>query len=457
MKRKYINIALTAIASWWSVSMNSQQTMSLQELYDLAEKESRQIHVSKIGLESASEAIDAAKSAMLPIVNLSMSESYIGNATLMSRGFSTSGTSDVIVAGLGPQKVTNGSQKTPHWGNSFTAQAYQMVYAGGAISAGIRLAELSRKMAFLDMEKNRQEVRFLLTGYFLDIYKIQNQLEVIDRNLELIERVMEQMKARHAEGMVLKRDITRYELQQQQMELTRKKLEDALEVINHQLVNTLHQPEDSQLLPDKGALDAAYQQLKNVYNQEMWQEIAYENHIGLRQTEVSADMAAEKMKTVKAGTRLNVSLVFEDNLFGPFTNDLIPVNSNVNVWYVGVGLKYNLSSLWTSKHKLAKARLDMMESQEKVSMVREEVENSIQACYVNFLTGYKEVSTAEKQVELANENYSVVEKRYHNGLSLLTDMLDASVTKFATEMDLVNAHLNMLYNYYKLKYVSCTL
>ena len=60
-------------------------------------------------------------------------------------------------------------------------------------------------------------------------------------------------------------------------------------------------------------------------------------------------------------------------------------------------------------------------------------------------------------MELADENYSVVMNRYANDLALLTDMLDASNTKLSAEMALVNARIQMLYNYYKLKYLTHTL
>ena len=60
-------------------------------------------------------------------------------------------------------------------------------------------------------------------------------------------------------------------------------------------------------------------------------------------------------------------------------------------------------------------------------------------------------------MELADENYSVVRNRYANDLALLTDMLDASNTKLSAEMALVNARIQMLYNYYKLKYLTHTL
>jgi outer membrane protein TolC len=67
------------------------------------------------------------------------------------------------------------------------------------------------------------------------------------------------------------------------------------------------------------------------------------------------------------------------------------------------------------------------------------------------------VETQQKQVELATQNYDVVQNRYQNQLALLTDMLDASSMKLSADMALVNARISLLYNYYKLKYISNTL
>lgn len=56
-----------------------------------------------------------------------------------------------------------------------------MIYAGGAIDSGIRLASLKKEMSDLDVEKERQELRFLLLGYYLDLYKIRNQINTTSR------------------------------------------------------------------------------------------------------------------------------------------------------------------------------------------------------------------------------------------------------------------------------------
>lgn len=60
-------------------------------------------------------------------------------------------------------------------------------------------------------------------------------------------------------------------------------------------------------------------------------------------------------------------------------------------------------------------------------------------------------------MKLADENYGVTENRYKNEMALLTDMLDASNTKLSADLGLVNARVNILYNYYKMKYLTHTL
>ena len=444
---------IAAVGASGCVPMRAQQRMSLQSLFDLADQQSQRIKVSEAALKAAEEGVASAKTALLPSVELSVQGSYTGNAFMMSRGFSTSGTTEYIVPGLGPQQVENGKQPTPHWGNSFTAQASQVIYAGGAIRSGIEMARLGRQLAELDVEKNRQEVRFLLAGYYLDLCKLQNQSQVIDRNIELTEKVIGQMKARREQGTVLKNDITRYELQRQSLVLAKTQVDDARKIIRHQIATTIHLPEGEEFEVEELSYDDAALR----HDETLWQETASGNNIDIRQASVATELAEQKVRNTRAASLPSVAVVAENNLFGPYTADLIPKNANVNVWFIGIGVRYNLSSIWKNKHDIRKAKHEQTQARESVRLAREGVENGVQACYTNLLTSTVEVQTKEKQVELGDQNYAVVRNRYDNDLALLTDMLDASNMKLSADMALVNARINMLYNYYKLKYLTHTL
>lgn len=65
--------------------------------------------------------------------------------------------------------------------------------------------------------------------------------------------------------------------------------------------------------------------------------------------------------------------------------------------------------------------------------------------------------TQKKSLELAEQNYDVINNRYLNDLALITDMLDAGNSKLSAELQVVNARINILFNYYKLKKATGTL
>ena len=152
-----------------------------------------------------------------------------------------------------------------------------------------------------------------------------------------------------------------------------------------------------------------------------------------------------------------MAIVAAEHLDGPITIEVPTLDNNFNYWYLGIGVKYNISSLFKNNKKLKQARLASRQAHEAHDLAQEQVENAVQANYVNFMTAFTELRTQEKSVELADENYSIVNNRYRNDLALLTDMLDASNMKLSADLALVNARINVVYNYYKMKYITHTL
>ena len=169
--------------------------MSISQLFEKIEDNNKELRTSKTGVEAANLGIESAKSKRLPDLDASLSFSYIGNALLTDRNFSN-------VHGL----------KSPHVGNNFALQAQQVVYAGGAINAGIKLAELGKLQAEVGIKLTRQQARFIALGQYLDLYKIDNRIRVYEKNIELTRQLIDDIKEKQKQGMALKNDITRYEL-----------------------------------------------------------------------------------------------------------------------------------------------------------------------------------------------------------------------------------------------------
>lgn len=410
--------------------------MGIDELLRLADAQSKSIQTYRTGTEAAGEALKAAKAQRLPDVNVSLSASYLGNGKIWDRDFGNAMTVDM-----------------PHFGNNFAIEAQQVIYAGGAISSGIRQAELGKQLAELDLQKDIQEVRFLLIGHYLNLYKLDNYIKVLQDNIRLSDEVIADMKARREQGTVLKNDITRYELQKEQLNLQLTRAMDARTTANFRLITTLHLPEGTEIKPDTTMLE---QQIQTLTENE-WQDMARANNILLKQTQTAIQLNEQKVKQERAERLPHISIVAADHLDGPVTIEVPALDNNFNYWYIGVGIKYNLSSLFKSNNRLRRARLNVRQAQENHQLAQEKIKNDVQEGYVNFMTSFTDLRTQEKSLKLADENYNVTDNRYKNGMALLTDMLDASNMKLNAGMELVNARINILYNYYKMKYITHTL
>lgn len=244
-----------------------------------------------------------------------------------------------------------------------------------------------------------------------------------------------------------------YELQKETLKLQLAKVQDTRKIMNHQLVTTLHLPAGTEIVPDSTLLNEEVTALA----ENDWQMMASQSNVGLQQAQLAMKMNEQKVKLERSELLPKIALVAGEHLDGPITIEVPVLDNNFNYWYVGVGIKYNLSSLFKNNKKVRQAKLNVCRAQEEYSLAQEQIENGVQANYVNFLTSFTDLRTQEKSVELADQNYNVTSNRYKNDLALLTDMLDASNMKLSADLGLVNARINLIYSYYKMKYITHTL
>ncbi len=419
-----------------STNATPQLIRSLEDLFRTADAHNASIRSYETAIQEAAENTASARHAWRPDVEASASVSYLGNVKIWDR----------------PLK-NKFSATTPHFGNNFALLARQTVYSGGAITSNIHLAQLSHELAEASAEENRQRVRFLITGHYLQLHNLRNQEEVFNQNIALMEEVIRQTQQRKEQGITLQNDITRHELQLEQLRLGRVRVQDAQGIIRHQLLTAL-------------GIDTALVVLEETYfstalcstqDEATWQQEAALHHMGLRKADIGTHMAEQRVQLERSERLPKIALVAEDHFDGPVTFEIPTLDKNINYWFVGVGVNYTFSALWKNHKKLQQARTAVQHSKDLQREAREGVENAIQAAYANYQTSFTELATQQKSVELATQNYSIIQNRYENGLALVTDMTDAANIKLDAELALVSARINVIYNYYKLRYLSNTL
>lgn len=406
--------------------------LTLTDVFTRIENENQTMSMLRTAQEAAEEGIKSAKNARYPEINAELNVSYIGDCFLTDRNFSN-----------------YTKAPSPHFGNGFTLEAQQVVYAGGAVNAAVKMAEHEGHMSEAVISKSRQGLRLMAAGEYLDLFRTDNSIKVYKENIALTTKLIEEINARREQGLALAADVTRYELRLEMLKLDLVRLQNTREIMNYRLVNSLGLPEgtviSSILGDDEDMRDRSRQN---------WQEIAADASPEMKVSGIKADMALTRQKLVRSERLPKIAVVAYENFNGPITFEIPPIDKNLNIWYVGLGIRYNFSSLYKSGHKLKQAAIEVRQAEQAKNVTEENLRNDVQKAYADYMQSYVELETREKSLQLADENYERIHDRYMEQLVLVTDMLDAFNMKLDAELGVSAANAEIQYRLCCLRYAA---
>lgn len=406
--------------------------LTLTDVFTRIENENQTMSMLRTAQEAAEEGIKSAKNERYPEINAELNVSYIGDSFLTDRNFSN-----------------YTKAPSPHFGNGFTLEAQQVVYAGGAVNAAVKMAEHEGHMSEAVISKSRQGLRLMAAGEYLDLFRTDNSIKVYKENIALTTKLIEEINARREQGLALAADVTRYELRLEMLKLDLVRLQNTREIMNYRLVNSLGLPEwtviSSILGDDEDMRDRSRQN---------WQEIAADASPEMKVSGIKADMALTRQKLVRSERLPKIAAVAYENFNGPITFEIPPIDKNLNIWYVGLGIRYNFSSLYKSGHKLKQAAIEVRQAEQAKNVTEENLRNDVQKAYADYMQSYVELETSEKSLQLADENYERIHDRYMEQLVLVTDMLDAFNMKLDAELGVSAANAEIQYRLCCLRYAA---
>jgi outer membrane protein TolC len=408
-------------------------TLTIEDLFNQVEKANREVQIARKDVAISSMRQLAEKDSRLPDVGISLEGDYLGNSFVLDRDFSNATRS-----------------KMTHWGNSLAISVYQPIYTGGAISSKIRLAEAQTSIAQNNVEIIEKQMKMLILQSYLELFKCNNLLYVYDENIRLTGELIDEMRSRANQGLVLANDVTRYDLNLSNLRYDRLTLLNSIKNLNYSLVSYLQLNDCDSIVPtiDFDRINFSAAPLSE------WMNLSRQKSPTLKKFDLQQNECSANEKIIKSEKLPKIGINAGASVAAPITTHTPILDKNLARWYVGFNVSFSPSAFYKSNHKLKAAQLTTERIDDARKAGEESIDRSLDRAYKSYIEAIEHVTTQKKNVELASENYRIIERRYNNDLSLLTDMLDASASKLDAETRLVNAQVDVLFYYFQLKYLS---
>lgn len=430
MKNKFKIIAFLAVMI---ITLNrglaqDPQKITLQDAINLSIKNSKNLKISSARIDEAAAAVKEAYNNQLPDFKLSGSYLRISSANV----------------DLKTKKDSAGNAgSTP----KISSAAYGIanlslpLYAGGRIRYGIESSKYLAQAAKLDADNDKEAVIFNTTNAYINLYKAEAAVSIVKENLQTSLSRDTNFSNLEKNGLLARNDLLKSQLQTSNIELSLLDAENNLSLANVNMNLMLGIPENTTLVIDSTFINEA-QTIKSFADYEM---LALQNRKDVQALSFRKKAAITGIRSARAEAYPTIALT--GGYIAAYIPHFITITNAVNI---GLGIQYNLASLWKTNTRLLQAKARNTEVNASEEILNDNIRLQVNKDYQNYLLSQKKINVYQKAEAQATENYRITNNKYVNSLVTITDLLEADVALLQSRLNIRFAKADAVLAYNKL-------
>lgn len=426
-KRKYgVMALLLGLALLCRTGVQAQATIPLElnQAVEQSLQNSKQLKVSKAKIEQATAQLKQALDNKLPDAKVSGSYLWLPKPSIDLK--------------TGSDSAGGGSFAQPSQAVYGMATINMPLYAGLKIRYGIESAEFLKKAAETDAEFDKETIVSNAIQAYSNLYKSQVAVALVKENLAQSQQRDKDFSNLEKNGLLARNDLLKAQLQTSNIELALVNAENNLKLAMVSLNLMMGQPEQNVITADS----ASFQNQYTLASIDEYEQQAFQNRKDMSALELRKKASEASVKAAKGEYYPSIGLT------GGYVAAYIPnLLTATNIVNVGVGVQYNIGSLWKNKAKVAQAQANEKELTARQEMLTDEVRMDINRAYQNYLSTKKKIEVEEKSVINATENYRITKNKHDNNLVTTTELLDANVALLQSKINLQEARADIVVAY----------
>ncbi|HSC52191.1 MAG TPA: TolC family protein [Phnomibacter sp.] len=421
-------VGLLLIPAMGMAQNTAPKLLTLEQAVKLSLENNKQLRMDKARVEGALARVKQAEEKRLPELSASGTVMMLNNPTVSMKGGSSGGgggTTPPTTAEkkfeVNPALIANVSASVP-------------IYTGGQIKYGIQSAQFLAEATRLDATVNEQAVIQNSVQAYVNLYKASQAVRVVAENLADEQQRVKDFTNLESQGLLARNDLMKASLQASNVELALLEAKSNLQVASTNMNIMLGLPEYQSLVVDTTNFKI-YENNKSLAE---WEDIALTKRVEFASNKQRQKAADAQINSIK-GSMLP-SLSASGGYFTADVKDLMSITNAVNV---GVGLKYNVSSLWKTKAKISEASAQKNELVAAGALLDDHIRMQLSKAYEDYLLSVRKIDVYNIAVEQAQENYRITNNKYKNDLATLTDLLDADLGRLRANLNKANANADV--------------
>ncbi|GAB4013933.1 TolC family protein [Spirosoma migulaei] len=434
MKKYIIGAGLWVLSLGWATAQSAPSAMPLDKAIQLALQNNKGIKLADTRTQAAEARLQENKDRSLPTANASLAYSRYSLTGPFSFGQDADGKALVTIP-AGAFNATIGG-----------VTVAKEIFGGFAEKSAELSADLLAKASHLDAKRNRSELVYTVSDAYYNIVKLIRSVSVIEQSIKQFDEKEREAQNLQKEGVVTANEVLKIQLQKNNLQLSRLQVDKARQTALYNFNLLVGLPEDQTITVDTTLLNpvATAEPLTSFLTQ------AVQVRPEVQANALRVQSAEAMLRNTKSVMYPHLGASVGYNYINP-TARLIPEGSSfVSAWNIGLGLTYNIGSLYNMKGKLHTAQTTIDQASLQGQQQTDQIRSEVVTAYNNYQLALEQQNVIRTAVGQAQENYRLTESRFRNGLVGSTDLLEANSFLLQAQLNVINATVDAQLAYQRL-------
>ncbi len=315
------------------------------------------------------------------------------------------------------------------------------VFNGFRLKNAISESESLYKAETFTEKHTNEEIGLDVVELFANLYKSQQMILLTEENLKTAQQRVKDFTAMEENGLLTRNDLLKAQLQESTLQLAIENAKKNAAVTNYNLTTLLKLPTTTTIEID---IEAVKKDMAS--NQNLTTEGERND---LRALELKKKAVESGIKMAQANYYPSLALTG-----GYIAFDLNNVLTVTNAMNVGLGVSYDLSSIFKNGKQVKLARSKAKEAEVATSLLGDQIKEEVFQAQQNYTLSLTQSAVYDKAVQQATENYRIIKDKYDNNLSNTNDLLEADYIALQSKINQALSKADIAQKYYELQFAS---
>lgn len=407
--------------------------LSLNQAWEKAAVNNKNIQMQQLRLESSQEEILDAKAERLPEINATGEYARVSNLPVYTNGlFHTPDQFEVV-----------------HNSYRVGADAYLNLYDGNKTSNNISKQQIIHQIRSVQKNMTVSEIKLQASAYFLDLQRSLIFKKLIQTNISELKTQLDQIRQLHKNGVVLKSDVLRAELQLSRTQLSLTQIENDYAIASQKLNILMGEPDEVPIIP---ADTTSVEQLPMKTYAE-YLSIAMNNAYQNKISEEEIKLRRLQLKDVKGNVSPKLGLFADYNYSYPQIQFYPYSIALYGLGVAGIRASFPIDAIYHNRHKVKAAEIEYKQQELEHHNTQDQIRQKVNEAFLRYEEALTRIRVAKTNIEQATESSRIVSNTYFNQLSLVTELLESNTQLLQSRFDLAAAQIAAQLQYYQLQNV----